>query len=263
MLKRELKVNLKSFILWSVILMSIYLVVFLVYPSIIASDSMTDLDSMMELFPPEILKAFNMDIASISTAYGWLKTEGFVFILLVTGCFSSYMGATILLKEESDKTVEYLATLPVTRKAIVMKKYLVGMMYTLGITIVIGVFNYVGLSLSGDFEQKEYLLLAVTPVFSSIVLFSLCMFLSTFFKKTNKMFGLSIGITFISYFLNVVSDMDESVEALKYLSIYTLADVRNVITKVKINPVCVSISIGIAVLMLILTLYRYEKKELV
>lgn len=263
MLKRELKTNLKTFILWTVVLMSIYLVIFLVYPSIIASDNMAELDAMMEMFPPELLKAFNMDIASITSAYGWLKTEGFVFILLVTGCYSGILGATILLKEESDKAIEYLATLPVTRKAIVLHKYLAGMVYTIGITLAIGIFNYIGLALSGDFEQKQYLLLAVTPIFTSVVLFSLCMFLSTFFKKTNGMFGLSIGITFISYFLNVLSDMNESVEAFKYISIYSLADVRNVITDVKLNPICICLSVVISAVLLVLTLYRYEKKELV
>lgn len=263
MLKRELKVNLKTFVLWSVILMGVYSLIFLVYPSIIASDTMATLDAMLEMFPPELLKAFNMDISSITTAYGWLKTEGFVFILLVTGCYSAILGATILLKEESDKTIEYLASLPVTRKSIVLSKYLVGILYCAGITVVIGIFNYIGLCLSGDFERKQYLLLAVTPIFPSVVLFSLCMLVSTFFKKTNKVFGLSIGVTFVGYILNVLSDMDESVEALKYLSIYTLADVRNVITDVKINPVCVGLSIVLSAVMLLLTVVRYERKELV
>lgn len=263
MLRRELKVNLKTFVLWSVILMSLYLLIFLVYPTIIASDTMADLDAMLEMFPQEILKAFNMDISSITTAYGWLKTEGFVFILLVTGCYSSILGATILLKEESDKTIEYLACLPVTRKSIVLSKYLVGIIYSVGITVVIGIFNYIGLYLSGDFEVKQYLLLAVTPIFPSVVLFSLCMLVSTFFKKTNRMFGLSIGVTFAGYFLNVFSDMNESVEALKYLSVYTLADVRNVITDVKIEPVCVGLSIGLSAVFLLLTVLRYERKELV
>jgi len=263
MLKRELKVNLKAFLLWSVILMSLYLLIFLVYPTIIASDTMADLDAMIEMFPPELLKAFNMDISSITTAYGWLKTEGFVFILLVTGCYSAILGSTILLKEESDKTIEYLASLPVTRKSIVCSKYLVGLVYTVCITAAIGVFNYIGLSLSGDFEREQYVLLAVTPIFPSIVLFSLCMFVSTFFKKTGRMFGLSIGITFGCYFLNVLSDMDESIEALKYISVYTLADVRNVITDVKLNPACVALSVGISAVLLLLTVCRYERKELV
>ena len=80
MIKRELKVNLKSFILWTSILIGIFLVVFLVYPFIVTDDSMKNLDEMMKVFPPELLKAFNMDITSINTAYGWLKSEGFMFI---------------------------------------------------------------------------------------------------------------------------------------------------------------------------------------
>jgi hypothetical protein len=77
------------------------------------------------------------------------------------------------------------------------------------------------------------------------------------------MFGLCIGITFISYFLNAFSAMNESTEALKYMSVYTLSDVRNIITEVEINPVYIGISIGISAIMLLLTLYRYEKKELI
>lgn len=213
MLKRELKVNLKPFLLWSGALMSIYLLIYLVYPSIIASEQMANIDEMIQMFPPELLKAFNMDIASIASAYGWLKTEGFVFILLVSGCYSSIQGSTILLKEEDNQTIEYLATLPVKRSSIVLNKYLAGMIYTIGMTLAIGIFNLIGLTISGELETKQYLLLAVTPIFPSATLFSLCIFISTFFKKANRMFGLSIGITFVSYVLNVIADMDESVNS--------------------------------------------------
>lgn len=263
MLKREIKINFKPFLLWSGALMSIYLLVYLVYPSIIASDQMASLDEMLQIFPPEILKAFNMDIASISTAYGWLKTEGFVFILLVTGCYASILGSTILLKEEDNCTIEYLAVLPVKRSSIVLTKYLAGMVYTIAITVAIGIFNLVGLSISGELEVKQYLLLAVTPIFPSVVLFSLSMLISSFFRKTGKMFGLSIGITFISYVLNAVSEMAESVDALKYISVYSLADIRKVITEGRINPLFAVISVVLCALFLMLTLRRYERKELV
>ena len=74
MLKRELKVNLKSFIIWTSILIGMFLVVFIVYPYIITDDSLNGLDQMMKVFPKELLKAFNMDITSINTVYGWLKS---------------------------------------------------------------------------------------------------------------------------------------------------------------------------------------------
>ena len=98
MFKREMKVNLKNFIIWLSILIALFLLVFLIYPSIINSDNIKMMDEMMSIFPEEILIAFNMDLSSIDSAYGWLKSEGFVFILLIIGCYSGILGSNILLK---------------------------------------------------------------------------------------------------------------------------------------------------------------------
>lgn len=263
MFKRELKINLKSFIIWTSILIVLFFVVFLVYPSIVNSENMEMMDEMMKMFPEEMLKAFNMDISTIDSAFGWLKTEGFVFILLITGIYSGILGSNILLKEESDKTIEYLNSVPVTRKNIVVNKILCGLLYIILMIAIIGIFNFIGLSLSGEFDRKSYVLLSITPVFSSIVIFAVCLFLSTFTHKTKKTLGISLGIVFASYFLNIISEMGKSTEFLKYISIFTLADIRNVIVNVSINPLMVALAIGITAIFMILTMIRYEKKELV
>ena len=263
MFKRELKINLKSFIIWTSILIGLFLVVFLIYPSIINSANMEMIDEMMKIFPEEMLKAFNMDISTIDSAFGWLKTEGFVFVLLITGVYSGILGSNILLKEESDKTIEYLNSVPVTRKNIVLNKILCGLFYIILMIVIIGIFNFIGLSLSGEFDRKSYILLSITPLFSSIVIFAICLFLSTFTHKTKKTLGISLGIVFVSYFLNVISEIGESTEFLKYISIFTLADIRNVILNVSINPILVVLSTGITVIFMILTMIHYEKKELV
>lgn len=263
MFKRELKINLKSFIIWTSILIGLFLIVFLIYPSIINSANMEMIDEMMKIFPEEMLKAFNMDISTIDSAFGWLKTEGFVFVLLITGVYSGILGSNILLKEESDKTIEYLNSVPVTRKNIVLNKILCGLFYIILMIVIIGIFNFIGLSLSGEFDRKSYILLSITPLFSSIVIFAICLFLSTFTHKTKKTLGISLGIVFVSYFLNVISEIGESTEFLKYISIFTLADIRNVILNVSINPILVVLAICITVIFMILTMIRYEKKELV
>ena len=263
MFKRELKINLKSFIIWTSILIGLFLVVFLVYPSIVNSENMEMMDEMMKMFPEEMLKAFNMDISTIDSAFGWLKTEGFVFVLLITGIYSGILGSNILLKEESDKTIEYLNSVPVTRKNIVLNKIFCGLLYIVLMIAIIGIFNFIGLSLSGEFDRKSYILLSITPIFSSIVIFAVCLFLSTFTHKTKKTIGISLGIVFASYFLNIISEMGESTEFLKYISIFTLADIRNVIINVSINPLMIVLTIGITVVFMILTTIRYEKKELV
>ena len=263
MFKREMKINLKSVMIWTSILIGLFLVVFLVYPSIVNSENMEMMDEIMKMFPEEMLKAFNMDISTIDSAFGWLKTEGFVFVLLITGIYSGILGSNILLKEESDKTIEYLNSVPVTRKNIVINKILCGLLYIILMIAIIGIFNFIGLSLSGEFDRKSYILLSITPIFSSIVIFAVCLFLSTFTHKTKKTIGISLGIVFASYFLNIISEMGESTEFLKYISIFTLADIRNVIINVSINPLMIVLTIGITVVFMILTTIRYEKKELV
>lgn len=263
MFKRELKINFKNFIIWTSILIVLFLVVFLVYPSIITSENIKMMDEMMKMFPEEMLKAFNMDITSIDSAFGWLKTEGFIFVLLITGIYSGILGSNILLKEENDKTIEYLNSLPIKRINIVSNKIICGIIYIISMVLIVALFNFIGLSLSGDFDKKSYLLLSITPIFSSIVIFALCLFISTFTHKTKKTLGISLGIVFISYFLQIISELNEKTEFLKYLSIFTLADIRNVIINVAINPVLVVISLLITLLFIILTIVHYNKKELV
>lgn len=263
MFKREMKVNFKNFIIWLSILIGIFLIVFLIYPSITNSDNIKMMDEMMKIFPEEMLKAFNMDISSIKNVYGWLKSEGFVFVLLIIGCYSGILGSNILLKEENDKTIEYLNSLPVKRNSIIFSKVMCGLIYITLMVILLGIFNYIGLSLSGEFDKKQYILLSITPIFSSFVIYFVCMFLSTFTHKTKKMLGVSLGIVFISYVLQMLSTVAETTEFLKYLSVFTLSDIRNVIVKISINPIIVIISICLSILFLILTIFNYNRKELV
>lgn len=263
MIKREIKINFKSFLIWFFVLAGIFLVAYLMYPAITGGENMEMLNEMMKMFPKEMLIAFNMDISSIDTAFGWLKSEGFTFVLLIIGCYSGILGSNILLKEESDKTIEYLNSLPIKRKDIVVNKALVGLFYVISITLLMCLFNYIGLYFSGEFDVKQYLLLSITPIFSSIVLFFLCMFLSTFTHKTKKMLGISLGVVLIMYMLSTFSTMAKEVEFLKYFSVFTLSDIRNVIIDISIDPIMVLISISLSIVFFVLTLLRYNKKELI
>ena len=263
MIKREFKVNFKSFIIWTCILIGIFLVVYLVYPYIVTDDSMKNLDEMMKMFPKELLTAFNMDITSINTAYGWLKSEGFMFILIIIGIYSSVLGGSIVLKEENDKTIEYLGYLPVKRKNIMINKIIVSITYITLMVLLLGLFNYVALLLSGDFEQKQYILLSITPLLMALPLFSINLFISTFMHKTKKTFAISLGLVFIFYLLSILSELSDKVEFLKYFSIYTLTDTRNVIANIEINPINIFISLFVTCIFIILSVIRYNKKELI
>lgn len=263
MFRREMKVNFKNFIIWLSILLGIFLVVYLVYPSIINSTDTKMIDEMMKMFPEDMLKAFNMDISSIDSAYGWLKSEGFVFVLLIIGCYSGLLGSNILLKEENDKTIEYLNSLPIKRTSIVLSKISCAFIYITLITLILLLFNFICLMISGTFDKLQFILLSLTPLLSGVVVFSICLFLSTFTHKTKKMTGISLAIVFISYIFQMISTLSENVEFLKYLSVFTLSDIRNVIKNISINPCMIVISMLLSILFILFTIIHYNKKELV
>lgn len=129
--------------------------------------------------------------------------------------------------------------------------------------LLIRIFNYIGLSLSGDFYEKQYILLSLTPLLTSIVIYFVCIFLSTYTYKTKKMLGISLGIVLISYVLNTLSALGETTEILKCFSIFTLADIRNVIINAEINFLMIIISFLLSIVFFMLTLIRYCKKELI
>lgn len=263
MFRREMKANFKNFLIWLLIIIGLFLVVFLIYPSIMSSGNIEMINEMMKGFPEELLKAFNMDISNISTVFGWLKTEGFVFVVLLAGMYSAILASQVLVKEESEKTIEYLNSLPVTRKQIVISKVLASLSYITLLVVLILIFNFCGLLISGDFDKKLFLMLSITPLFSSYVIFGLCLFLSTFTHKAKKMIGVSLGIVFISYIIQILSTLGSKVEFLKYFSIFSFADTRNIILNSEINPVLVVISVILTIGLIALTIIRYNKKELV
>lgn len=261
-IRKEMKNGLISFLIWTAVLCGMFGMIFLLYPYIIDDVDPESINALLNLFPESVLKAFNMDLSGIDSAFGWLKSEGFVFILLVSGCYSALLGSSIVLKEENDHTIEYLNALPISRTQIVLKKYISGLIYVTGFVLVTAVSNWLFLTFTETVDNRAYWLLAITPLFTSVVLYSIGMLISTFMQRSRAMMGISLGFVFVSYILNMFSGMSDKTEFLKYFSVFTLADIRNVMVNIEINPMMIIISILISIVSLIGSIAVYQRKEL-
>ena len=261
-IRKELKNGLVSFLIWVVVLCAMFGMIFLLYPYIIDDVDPESINALLNLFPESVLKAFNMDLSGIDSAFGWLKSEGFVFILLVSGCYSALLGSSIVLKEENDHTIEYLNALPISRAQIVWKKYISGLIYVAGLVLVTALSNWLFLTFTETVDNKAYWFLAITPLFTSVVLYSVSMLISTFMHRSRAMMGISLGFVFVSYILNMFSAMSDKTEFLKYFSVFTLADIRNVMVNIEINPMMIVISVAISVAALTGSVVVYQNKEL-
>ncbi|MGN0382909.1 MAG: ABC transporter permease subunit [Eubacterium sp.] len=263
MLKREVKLNVKNWLIWTGIMAALYIAVIAVYP-IILDGNEEMIDAMMASFSEETLKAFNMDIASISNATGWIMTEGAVYFVLVGGLFASILGSNILLKEESDMTIEYLYSKPVSRSRIFLAKFVCGIIYVTAFVIVAGGTTIIALKLldSDNLQMKKMLLLLGSPVMSMYVFFALSLFISTFFHKTKKMLGISFALVFIAYFIQMIGLLSDKIENIKYFSIFTLCESRYIIEHTAINNWNILITMILVAVFTAGAWFVYNRKEL-
>lgn len=260
MIKKEFKFNFKSFVIWNLMLIALFVIVYLVYPSITNSINAEQLNLMMASLPKEMLVMFNMDISNITTAYGWFKTEGLVLVTLILGVYASISGVNVVLKETQEKTEEYLLSLPVKKNKIIFNKVFPSLVYITLSVIILTIFNYIGMSISGNFDRKTFLLLSLSPLLSSYVIFFLSLLIACFTNNKNTVI-LSLGIVFITYILGTLSSISKSVEFLKYFSPFTLADSRNIIKTNSININYIFITIVLSIIFYILALKLYNNKE--
>lgn len=261
MLKRELKITRKSLFIWLFVLISIFTLVFAMYPYIMNETSGVSMDELLSMFPEEVLKAFNMDIADISTALGWLKTEGITFLLLIYGLYASILGSNIILKEESDKTIEFLYSKPISRNKILTTKIVAGIINIFVLMLFNTIFINIGLLICDCYDFKEINLLCLVPLLPTLVIFFISLCISTFFKKTKQTIGISIALVFINYFIYTFASISSKIENLKYITVYTLADIRNVINNLNFNIMNIPISIVLIMILLFISYKKYNQKE--
>ena len=263
MLKRELKINFKSLIIWVNIAIILCLIVFLVYPSIINGEETQSMNEMLKMFPEDILKAFNMDIAGIDSVFGWFKTEGTVFLGIIGGLYAAILGSTILVKEENDKTIEFLYSKPINRSNIVTSKIIAGIINIFIFTIVITLFNLFGMMLSKDLDLIPFLLITTAPIFIYCMLFFISLFISTFLRKTKQAMSIGIAIVFISYFLQIIGNMSKNIEFIKYFSAFEFVSSRYIILNNRLDMKFILIGLVVIGLCILGTYKNYNKKELV
>lgn len=257
--KKEFKDNFKSLLIWTGIISIIYIIIIILYPSIISSSN--NINEMLEGFSPELLQIFNMDIIDLSKYSGWYTSEGLIFVILGIGIYSALLGSSIVLKEENDRTIEYLGVLPISRTKILLTKVFVGVINILLITFIVGIVNTIGASIIEEIKFSQILMISITPCLTSLILFFISLFISMFFKKTNKTLPISIGIVFIFYLIDILTKLSNKLEWLKYLTPITLADTRSLIINNEFNITYLFITIIISIFICWLSIMFYNKKE--
>ena len=224
--KFELKRNLKSLIYWSIGTSAIIILFMSLFPSMESMGMKELVGDKLDALPPAILEMFNFssatDFSNINDYLGYCLQ----YVAMAFGIYGAILGINSIVEEESEGTIEFLYSKPVSRSKILWSKVLSIVVCFYIYVIIVGAVT-MGISLLVKPEDIESftLMMDLKSIFIGLaflgyIFMSLGTFISTILKKGKMATSIGVGIFFGTYILGIVSKLKEEFSFIKYFSPY-------------------------------------------
>lgn len=257
-IRHELKANLKTFFIWTVIIAGMDFGFMLMYPSM--QDAMNKAMAAYENMG-SFTAAFGMDRLSMAQPLGFYGVYVGAILSLGGSLFSAIIGAGILSKEEGGHTSEFLFTLPFGRVNITLQKLAAVFLLILAFDITNLLFGLLSFPLiHAQAAVSELLLYHLSQLFMHLEIAAICFLLSAFTRKINL--GAGLGIAMLLYFMDMMSRVLEQLEFTKYITPFYYANAADVIINKEIDPLLLGIGTGILLLCVITGTWYYDRRDL-
>ena len=240
-IKKELKANLKPFIIW---ILSLSLVFFAASAEFGAFRDNPEIMDAMEGFEV-MFEVLGGSMANMSTPEGFLSLMS-IYLYVPLAIYGALLGSSIISKEERDRTAEYLFTLPIKRSQVLRSKIIVAVIYQITFVICIlslSILFFYRYGIGSSFYSfMRYLFVGLS--FISFIFMSIGMFLSAVLRQYKKSGAITLGILLGTYMLNMLVGLVEELDFLKYIVPFQYFEVGDMLNgDIKLVFVLLSIAI--------------------
>ena len=257
---RELKGNIKSLIIWSVIIL---LFVVIGFSKFSAYAGNPELLAILDNMPQAVLESLSLKAFDLTTITGFYGIFYLYFSLLLS-IAAAMWGSDFISKEERDKTVEFSLTMPVTRGKVITGKALAAVVSCVVLNIVTLAATYVA-SAPYNPDEKFYnfvILSNVTIFILQLIFLALGIFLGSAMKYYRRANSTTVSILLATFFIFVIAGLSEKLDWLKYFTPFKYFDPLEILHKSKIDPNFVLLSGGIIVVLMVGAYLTYSKRDL-
>ena len=205
--------------------------------------------------------AFGMDRLNFGTLIGFYAIECGNVLGLGGAFFAALCAVGILSKEEKERTAEFLLTHPVSRLRVITEKLAAVLVQILVMDAVVYAVSVGSMALIGEeIPWKEISLLHLSYLLLQVELAGICFGISAFLRKGSV--GVGLGVAIMMYFLNLVANMAEVAEFLKYITPFGYTEGADIVTNGCLDCVKVLLGMGYGALGIAAAYWRYTKKDI-
>jgi ABC-2 type transport system permease protein len=257
---RELKANLKSLIIWCVVVILLVIVGAAKFSAYYNNPGMLE---VLNTFPKAMIDAMELRTFNLTTVNGFYGLM-MIYYALMGGIAASMWASDSITKEERDKTVEFSLVLPVSRARVVTGKLLAALVNCIVFVLVTWGVSYAA---AQQYHPEEgfsrFLALEMVGMFFiELIFLALGLLLGCAMKQYKRAGSLAIGVILLTYFLSVFSGMQEKLDFLKYFSPFKYFDSGVLLRTGKLDATYILLSAGIIIACVMAAYWSYNKRDL-
>lgn len=256
--KHELKQGRLSFAVWTGAIAFLLVVCIFLFP-----DMKGEINAVGNIFAAmgSFAAAFGMDRLNFGALTGFYAIECGNVLGLGGAFFASLIGAAVLSKEEKDRTAEFLLMHPISRVRVITEKLAAVLVQILVMNAIILALSCISIKLIGEeIPWKEILLLHLAYFLMQVELACICFGISAFLRRGSV--GIGLGLAAFMYFLNLIANMTERVEFLKYITPFGYCEGADIVSDGRLNGALVALGMIYGAAGILAAYIKYTRKDI-
>lgn len=258
LVKHELRQGKAAFLIWTASIGFLVVICVFLFPEMKGQmDSVNDMFASMGSFT----RAFGMDRLNFGTLTGFYAVECGNILGLGGAFYASLCAAGVLSKEEKDKTAEFLLMHPVSRKRVISEKLIAVFIQITAMNIMIYLLSIGSIAAVGEtIPWKEISLIHLAYYLLQMELAGICFGISAFLRKGSV--GAGLGIAAMMYFLNLIANIADVAEFLKYITPFGYCEGADIMSNGSLDGVRVFVGTVIGIGGIAIAYFYYTKKDI-
>lgn len=260
---RELKAHFKSFLVWSGCMILLIAGGMMKYSAFAKTGE--SVNEMFKALPPELMTALGitpgMDLSTVGVFYSIFYLY---FILLMT-VHSCLLGASIIAKEERDKTADFLLVKPIRRSEAVTAKALAALtlvvLYNL-VTFAASVYFVNNANTSGQSLTDQIFSLMIALLIIQVLYLGIGLCLGAWARSAARASGVATAVILGTFLLKILIDLNSDIDFLEFLTPFRYFKSADVMFDGKFSAVYIVVALGVTAISVAWTYLSFGKRDI-
>lgn len=243
---------------WVILIMYSIVIIWMFDPEF--ANMLTQYQQMM----PEMMSAFGM-MGDTSSMIAFMNTYLYGFLMLIVPMiFEIMLINSFVMKYIDNGSLACILSTPNSRKKIIVTQIiaiLISIFLLIGITAFVGYVSAI-VMFPGELDVEKYILLNISTLLLHFSISAIAFFAACFFNEEKGYFLLGAGLPIAFYLLQMLSNMGENLEILKYFTLYTLFPAEHIVLGEGSIAISNLLLILLAIVLYVLGAIRFIKKDL-